>query len=91
MLKHVIVILFGVFMTNTLIAQSYNIKDESQRVNNKNYTGVSSLVAGDFDNCQAMIKEAFADEDLKKVRPLSSANSINIARLLPQSLYYFFA
>ena len=48
-------------------------------------------VTGDFDNCQAMVKEAFADDDLKKIRPLSSANSINIARLLPQSLYYFFA
>jgi threonine synthase len=48
-------------------------------------------VTGDFDNCQAMVKEAFADDALKKVRPLSSANSINIARLLPQSLYYFFA
>lgn len=52
---------------------------------------VALEVAGDFDNCQAMVKEAFADEDLKKVRPLSSANSINIARLLSQSLYYFFA
>jgi len=52
---------------------------------------VAFEVAGDFDNCQAMVKKAFADETLKKVRPLSSANSINIARLLPQSLYYFFA
>lgn len=52
---------------------------------------VALEVAGDFDNCQTMVKEAFADDALKKARPLSSANSINIARLLPQSLYYFFA
>jgi threonine synthase len=52
---------------------------------------VALEVSGDFDNCQTMVKEAFADEGLKKARPLSSANSINIARLLPQSLYYFFA
>lgn len=52
---------------------------------------VALEVAGDFDDCQTMVKEAFADEGLKKTRSLSSANSINIARLLPQSLYYFFA
>lgn len=53
MLKYIIVILFGVFMANTLVAQSYNIKDESQRVNNKKYPGVSSLVDGDYDKVEA--------------------------------------
>ena len=53
MLKHIIVILIGVFMANTLVAQSYNIKDESQRVNNKKYPGVSSLVEGDFEKVEA--------------------------------------
>jgi threonine synthase len=47
-------------------------------------------VAGKFDDCQAMAKRAFADPELKQV-PLSSANSINIGRLLPQSVYYFYA
>ncbi len=47
-------------------------------------------VDGKFDDCQAMVKQAFADPDLKHI-PLSSANSINIGRLLPQSVYYFYA
>jgi threonine synthase len=47
-------------------------------------------VDGKFDDCQAMVKHAFADPDLAHI-PLSSANSINIGRLLPQSVYYFFA
>lgn len=47
-------------------------------------------VMGNFDDCQRMVKQAFLDEDLKKVLTLASANSINIARLLPQSFYYFY-
>jgi threonine synthase len=47
-------------------------------------------VDGKFDDCQAMVKRAFADPELKHI-PLSSANSINIGRLLPQSVYYFYA
>lgn len=46
-------------------------------------------VDGVFDDCQALVKEAFLDEDLRKSMNLSSANSINIARLIPQSFYYF--
>ena len=45
-------------------------------------------IDGKFDDCQAMVKCAFADPELKHI-PLSSANSINIGRLLPQSIYYF--
>lgn len=45
---------------------------------------------GKFDDCQAMVKMAFSDPDLD-VLGLSSANSINIGRLLPQSVYYFYA
>ncbi|OFY30249.1 MAG: hypothetical protein A2X17_08840 [Bacteroidetes bacterium GWF2_41_61] len=48
-------------------------------------------VNGTFDDCQRMVKEAFADTALRKRINLSSANSINIARLLPQSFYYFYA
>jgi threonine synthase len=47
-------------------------------------------VDGKFDDCQAMVKQAFADPDLESLN-LSSANSINIGRLLPQAVYYFYA
>lgn len=47
-------------------------------------------LAGKFDDCQALVKRAFADPALAHL-PLSSANSINIGRLLPQSVYYFYA
>ena len=46
-------------------------------------------VEGTFDDCQAMVKQAFADEELNRYMQLTSANSINWARLLPQSFYYF--
>lgn len=46
-------------------------------------------VDGTFDDCQALVKKAFLDDDLNKKLRLSSANSINIARLIPQSFYYF--
>jgi threonine synthase len=48
-------------------------------------------VDGTFDDCQQLVKQAFLDEELKKRFQLSSANSINIARWLPQSVYYFYA
>jgi threonine synthase len=47
-------------------------------------------IDGKFDDCQALVKRAFADPALSTI-PLSSANSINIGRLLPQSVYYFYA
>ncbi len=47
-------------------------------------------VNGMFDDCQDMVKQAFLDEELKDIN-LTSANSINIARWLPQMFYYFFA
>ena len=46
-------------------------------------------VQGTFDDCQKLVKQAFLDEKLKTHLSLSSANSINIARLIPQSFYYF--
>src|SRR6476469_7225047 len=48
-------------------------------------------INGTFDDCQAMVKQAFADKDLNNKLTLTSANSINVARWLPQQLYYFFA
>lgn len=51
----------------------------------------SIAVDGTFDDCQALVRQAFADESLREERPLVSANSINIGRLLPQMFYYFYA
>ena len=48
-------------------------------------------VDGAFDECQAMVKQAFLDEEITEKRRLTSANSINLARWLPQMFYYFFA
>lgn len=48
-------------------------------------------VDGTFDDCQRLVKCAFMDEELNKHLSLTSANSINVARFLPQSFYYFYA
>ena len=48
-------------------------------------------VDGVFDDCQALVKRAFIDEELNAHMLLTSANSINVARFLPQSFYYFYA
>lgn len=53
---------------------------------------ISSLsVRGTFDDCQRMVKEAFADAALREAHALTSANSINLGRLLPQATYYAWA
>ena len=46
-------------------------------------------VDGVFDDCQALVKSAFMDDELKRYMTLTSANSINVARFLPQAFYYF--
>ena len=46
-------------------------------------------IDGSFDDCQALVKSAFMDAELKARKKLTSANSINVARFLPQSFYYF--
>ncbi|MEL6656964.1 MAG: threonine synthase [Bacteroidota bacterium] len=46
-------------------------------------------VDGTFDDCQALVKQAFLDQELRAKIRISSANSINISRLIPQSFYYF--
>ena len=53
----------------------------------KNITALE--VDGVFDDCQALVKSAFMDEELNKHMKLTSANSINVARFLPQAFYYF--
>ncbi len=55
----------------------------------KNITAIE--VDGTFDDCQALVKCAFMDEELNKKMKLTSANSINVARFLPQAFYYFYA
>jgi len=55
----------------------------------KNITALE--VDGTFDDCQALVKKAFLDQELQRKFFLTSANSINIARLIPQSFYYFYA
>ncbi|WP_185871763.1 threonine synthase [Blattabacterium cuenoti] len=71
------------------------------------YNGISSLqkkqitslgnnilsveIHGNFDDCQKMVKKAFLDKEVNKKYTLTSANSINVGRLLPQMFYYFLA
>jgi threonine synthase len=55
----------------------------------RNITAIE--IDGTFDDCQRLVKQAFLDSDLRSELFLSSANSINIARLIPQSFYYFYA
>jgi threonine synthase len=55
----------------------------------QNITAVE--VDGVFDDCQALVKNAFMDEALNGRKKLTSANSINVARFLPQAFYYFYA
>ena len=53
----------------------------------RNITAIE--VDGVFDDCQALVKSAFMDEELNRHMRLTSANSINVARFLPQAFYYF--
>lgn len=55
----------------------------------RNITAIE--VDGTFDDCQALVKDAFMDADLNAHLRLTSANSINVARFLPQAFYYFYA
>jgi threonine synthase len=77
---------------NVVVLFPFNEVSLSQRKLMTTLSGNIRTVAvdGKFDDCQAMVKRAFADDALKHI-PLSSANSINIGRLLPQSVYYFYA
>lgn len=55
----------------------------------RNITAIE--INGTFDDCQALVKSAFMDDELNKQLQLTSANSINVARFLPQAFYYFYA
>jgi len=65
------------------------IQEKQLTTLDKNVTALE--VNGTFDDCQRLVKSAFLDKDLTQTLKLSSANSINIARLIPQSIYYFYA
>ena len=65
------------------------IQERQLTTNKKNITALR--INGSFDDCQKMVKKAFVDKELNNQFNLTSANSINVARWLPQSLYYFYA
>ena len=65
------------------------IQEKQLTTNGGNITALE--VNGVFDDCQRLVKTAFANFDTKKRFHLTSANSINIARLIPQSFYYYYA
>ncbi len=64
-------------------------KIQEQQLTTLDHNITALEVDGTFDDCQRLVKQAFADSSLKKEATLSSANSINITRLIPQSFYYF--
>ena len=66
-------------------------KIQEQQLTTAGQNIVALEVEGSFDQCQTMVKTAFLDTSLQSARPLTSANSINIARWMPQSIYYAWA
>lgn len=69
-------------------------KDKVSKIQESQFTtlgrNITALeVDGVFDDCQALVKNAFMDEELNRKMKLTSANSINVARFLPQAFYYF--
>ena len=64
-------------------------KIQEQQLTTLGHNVTALEVEGTFDDCQRLVKQAFPDKDLAGKMMLSSANSINIGRLLPQSFYYF--
>jgi threonine synthase len=65
------------------------VQEKQLTTNGKNIHALE--VEGTFDDCQQIVKKAFADDQLNQQLYLTSANSINVARWLPQQFYYFFA
>jgi threonine synthase len=65
------------------------IQEQQLTTNGQNIRALE--IDGTFDDCQALVKQAFADEELNQRFRLTSANSINIARLIPQAFYYVHA
>ena len=84
---------FKVKGTNVIILYPENkvseIQERQLTTNGNNITALR--VKGSFDDCQNMVKKAFVDKELNNKFNLTSANSINVARWLPQAFYYFYA
>ncbi|MDE6226496.1 MAG: threonine synthase [Muribaculaceae bacterium] len=71
-------------------------KDKVSKIQECQFTSLGQNIEaieidGTFDDCQALVKQAFLDEELNREMMLTSANSINVARFLPQMFYYFYA
>ncbi|MEQ9423147.1 MAG: threonine synthase [Cyclobacteriaceae bacterium] len=76
----------------TLLYPSGKVSDLQEKQLTTCGQNITALeVDGTFDDCQKMVKEAFLNQELNKKFYLTSANSINIARLIPQSFYYLYA
>lgn len=84
---------YKVKRTNVVILYPKNkVSEIQERQLTTNKNNITALrVNGSFDDCQKIVKKAFIDKELNKKFNFTSANSINVARWLPQSLYYFFA
>lgn len=84
---------YGVEGTEVVILYPSGKVSASQEKQLTTYGGnITALeVDGTFDDCQAMVKQSFQDSELNNHLSLSSANSINVARFIPQALYYFIA
>lgn len=71
-------------------------KGKVSEIQEKQFTTLGNNITaieinGTFDDCQALVKSAFMDKELNEHMQLTSANSINVARFLPQAFYYFYA
>jgi threonine synthase len=76
----------------TILYPSGKVSDIQEKQLTTLGANVTALeIDGTFDDCQRLVKQAFLDADLRAAFELASANSINIARLIPQSFYYFAA
>ena len=76
----------------TILYPSNKVSDiQEKQLTTLGHNVTAIEVDGTFDDCQKLVKEAFLDKDLAEQFNLASANSINIARLIPQSFYFFSA
>jgi len=74
----------------TILYPKGKVSDIQELQLTTNGQNISALeIDGTFDDCQALVKQAFTDKELNEKFRLTSANSINIARLIPQTFYYF--
>ena len=83
---------YGLSNINIVILYPKNEISPRQRKQMTSLGGNITALAlnGKFDDCQALVKQAFADQELNHI-PMTSANSINFGRILPQIVYYFYA